>query len=243
MQRNIVGELNNYYSDLQVQCQMFKQKMSMEQIQDLANCINVLGNALSFAEKYSTMNGNTQKSEFTNYDYFHASKNTEKSLYFKKFAAAINNYDGIYDYYISRYGEEPLPKSMSKKDIIDRLETYKKFMKDDYDKKLYDDFIRLLDRNSINHVRNVVDNFKGSGTMDPNKIKNTFLNAKGHVDQQNQQVMEKAKKDPDYQPDIVMNADTPSIVDNNIGVSNYPYQPHQPHQPHQFQRNCHPSHP
>lgn len=231
MQRDFVGELNNYYSDLQVQCQMYKQKMSLEQIQDLANCIKILGNALSFAENYSAMNGNASKSEFTNYDYFHASKNTEKSLYFKKFAAAINNYDGVYDYYISRYGEEPLPKSMSKKDIIGRLETYKKFMKDDYDKKLYDDFIRLLNRSSINHVHNIVDNFKGSGTMDPHKIKNTFLNAKGHTDQQTQQVIEQAKNNPDFQPDIVIGADTPAIVGNNIGVSNHP------HQHDQFQRN------
>lgn len=222
MKRDIVGELNNYYSDLKVLCQMYKKKMSLEQIQDLANCIKVLGSVLSFAENYSTMNGN-HSNEFNNYDYFHASKNTEKSLYFKKFAAAINNYDGVYDYYFSRYGEEPLPKSMNKKDIIDRLETYKLFMSDDYDKKLYDDFIHLLNRSPINHVHNIVDNLKGSGTMDPQKIKNTFLNAKGHVDQQTQQVIEQTKKDTNFQPDIVMNADTPAIVDNNIGVLNYPH--------------------
>ena len=52
-QKDLLGELNNYYSDLQCQMQIYKQKMSLTQIQDLANCIKVLGNALSFAENYS----------------------------------------------------------------------------------------------------------------------------------------------------------------------------------------------
>jgi hypothetical protein len=220
MYPNFVGELNNYYSDLQCQTQMYMHKMSLEQIQDLANCIKVLGNALSFAENYSAMNGNTSKSEFTNYDYFYASKNTEKSLYYKKFAAAINNLDGIYDYYISKYRDEPLPKSLSKNDIITRLKTYKDFMKETSDKKLYEEFINLLSRKPINYVHNVVNNFKGDGTMNPNKISNTFLNAKGHVTQQNQEVAEQYNKDSTYQPDICMGADTPSIVQDNVGVSN-----------------------
>lgn len=231
MQRNIIGELNDYYSELQTQCQLYKQRMSLEQIQDLANCIKVLGNALSFAENYSAMNGNTSRSEFTNYDYFNASKKTEKSLYFKKFAAAINNYDGIYDYYISRYGEEPLPKSLSKDDIIKRLQKYREFMKEEYDKKIYDDFVNLFSRNAINHVHKVVNNFKGTGTMDPQKIQTTFLNAKGHSEQQNQQVIEEVNKDPNFQPDLILNAPTPAIVDTNVGVSN------NTHQHNQYRRN------
>ena len=162
--------------------------------------------------------------EFTNYDYFYASKKTEKSLYYKKFAAAINNFDGVYDYYISRYGEEPLPKSLSKNDIIIRLKSYKNFMKENSDKLLYDEFINLLNRKSINYVHNVVNNFKGDGTMNPQKISHTFLNAKGHVDQQNQQVMEEYKKNPDYQPDILLNADKPSIEEDKVGASNYHFQ-------------------
>ena len=220
MYPNFVGDLNKYYSDLQCQTQIYMQKMSLEQIQDLANCIKVLGNALSFAENYSAMNGNASKSEFTNYDYFYASKNTEKSLYYKKFAAAIHNLDGIYDYYISKYKEEPLPKSLSKNDIISRLKTYKDFMKETSDKQLYEEFINLLSRKPINYVHNVVNNFKGDGTMNPTKISNTFLNAKGHVEQQNQQVLEEYKKDPNNIPDMVLNADQPSIVQDNVGVSN-----------------------
>lgn len=228
-QKDIIGELNNYYSDLQSQCQMqiYQQKMSLEQTQDLANCIKVLGNALSFAENYSTMHGNTSKSEFTNYDYYYASKNTEKSLYYKKFAAAINNFDGVYDYYISRYGQEPLPKSLSKDDIIMRLKSYKAFMKEESDKLLYDEFINLLSGKSINYVHNVVNNFKGDGTMDPHKIKDTFLNAKGHVDQQNKQVMEEYERDPNYRPDMILNANKPSITQDNVGVSNFHHKYHQ----------------
>ena len=128
MEKDIIGELDNYYQNLenQYQMQMFKQKMSLEQIQDLANCIKILGNALSFAENYSMMKGNKSKSEFTNYDYYYASKNTEKNLYFKKFAAAISNFDGVYNYYISKYNSEPLPKSLQKYDIIKRLQNYSK---------------------------------------------------------------------------------------------------------------------
>ena len=82
MEKDIKGELNNYYNSLsnQYQMQSYKQKMSLEQVQDLANCVKVLGNALSFAENFSAMNGNESKSEFTHYDYYNASNNTEKNL-------------------------------------------------------------------------------------------------------------------------------------------------------------------
>jgi len=218
-QRDITGELNNYLYNLerpQYQIQMFQQKMSLEQVQDLANCIKVLGNTLSFAENYCAMNGNTLKKEFNNYDYYYASKNTEKSLYFKKFAAAIHNLDGIYDYYLSRYNEEPLPKSLSKDDIIMRLKNYKSKMVNETDKSLYDDFINVFSRKSINNVHKVINNFKGDGTMDPQKIQNTFLHAKGHIDQETQQVTEQYNKDNNFVPDMVLNADKPSITQDNV---------------------------
>lgn len=227
-QRDMIDELNNCLYNLerhpQYQMQMFKQKMSLEQVQDLANCIKVLGNTLSFAENYCAMNGNVLKTEFNNYDYFYASKNTEKNLYLKKFAAAIHNFDGIYDYYLSRYHEEPLPKSLSKDDIIARLKNYKSNMKNESDKSLYDDFINVFSRGSINNVHTVINNFKGDGTMNPQKIQNTFLNAKGHVDQQTQQVIEEYKKDDTFQPDMVLNADIPSITQDNIGASDNHHQ-------------------
>ena len=234
-QKDIFQEIHNSVSDLeyqQAQMQQFQQKMSLEQVQELANCIKVLGNTLSFAENYSAMNGNTSKSEFTNYDYFYASKNTEKSLYFKKFAAAINNYDNIYDYYVSKYKQEPLPKSLTKMDIVKRINKYKEFVKDPKDLGLYDDFIKVFSRNSINNVHNIVNSFKGDGTMDPHKIQNTFLNAKGHVDQQNQQIQEQYNNDPNFRPDMILGADKPSIVQDNVGVGNNPYQ-NQQHHPHQ----------
>ena len=219
-EKDIKGELNNYYNSLpnQYQMQSYKQKMSLQQVQDLANCIKILGNALSFAENYSAMNGYKSKSEFTNYDYFNASKNTEKSLYFKKLAAAIMNFDGVYDYYISTYKQEPLPKSLSKNDIINKLNTYKQYLKND-EKALYDDFINVFSRNSINNVNNVVSKFKGDGTMEPHKIQRTFLNAQGHVQQQNQQVIEKYQNDPNYRPDLIIGAENPEIIDTGVGAS------------------------
>ena len=212
MERNIVGELDSYYNNLenQYQMQMYKQKMSLAQVQDLANCIKVLGNALSFAENYSMMNGNKSKSEFTNYDYYNASKRTEKSLYFKKLAAAIKNFDGVYDYYISKYNSEPIPKSLEKSDIIMRLENYSKYVNHN-ERAIYQDFINALNRNPINNVNKYTKSFKGDGTMNPEKIKKTFLDAKGYVDEQNEEEMEEAENDPDYMPDIKMNRNKPAI--------------------------------
>lgn len=213
MEKDIIGELDNYYKSLenQYQMQMYKQKMSLEQIQELANCIKVLGNALSFAENYSKMSGNKSKSEFTNYDYYYASKNTEKSLYFKKFASTINNFDGVYDYYISKYNSEPLPKSLTKYDIIKRLENYSKYV-DPHEKEIYKDFINVLERKPINKVTKYVKSFRGDGTMEPEKIKKTFIDAKRNVDEQNEEEMEEAENDPDYIPDIKMNKEKPSIT-------------------------------
>ena len=205
-QKDIFQEIHNSVSDLeyqQAQMQQFQQKMSLEQVQELANCIKVLGNTLSFAENYSAMNGNTSKSEFTNYDY-----------------------------YVSKYKQEPLPKSLTKMDIIKRINKYKEFVKDPKDLGLYDDFIKVFSRNSINNVHNIVNSFKGDGTMDPHKIQNTFLNAKGHVDQQNQQIQEQYNNDPNFRPDMILGADKPSIVQDNVGVGNNPFQ-NQHHHHHQ----------
>lgn len=217
MERDIIGELNAYYNSLENQYQMQKQqkKMSLEQIQELANCIKVLGNALCFAENYSIMNGNKSQSEFTNYDYYYASKNTEKSLYFQKFAASINNFDNVYDYYISKYNSEPLPKSLTKSDIILRLKKYSHYAKTQNEKAIYQDFINALDRKSINNVNKVVKNFKGPGTMNPEKIKDTFIEAKGYVDEENDEVMKEAENNPDYVPDIKLNRKKPAIQKDN----------------------------
>ncbi len=101
MKKDIIGELTSFYSSLEYQksqMQQYQQKLPLEQVQDLGNCIKILRNTLSYAENYSAMYGNNAKSEFTNYDYFNASKNTEKRLNLKKFAAAINNLDSVYEY-------------------------------------------------------------------------------------------------------------------------------------------------
>ena len=222
MERDIIGELDNYYKSLENQSQMqiLLKKMSLEQIQELANCIKVLGNALSFAENYSMMNGNSSKSEFTNYDYYYASKNTEKSLYFKKLEAAIKNLDGVYDYYISKYNSEPLPKSLKKSDIIQRLEKYSKYVKTNNEKEIYQDFINLLDRKPINNVNKAVKKFKGDGTMNPEKIKDTFLEAKGYVDEQDDEVMQEVNNNEDYYPDIKLNSEKPAITKDKKSKKN-----------------------
>ena len=201
MKKDIIGELTSFYSSLEYQksqMQQYQQKLPLEQVQDLENCIKILRNTLSYAENYSAMYGNNAKFEFTNYDYFNASKNTEKSLNFKKFAAAINNLDSVYEYYLSRYNEEPLPKSLSKNDIIMRLKNYRDFMKDKIDIALYDDLINVFSRNPINNVKDEISKFKGDGTMDPNKIKNAFLKAQGIATQQQKEVAENYMKNPNY---------------------------------------------
>ena len=201
MKKDIIGELTSFYSSLEYQksqMQQYQQKLPLEQVQDLGNCIKILRNTLSYAENYSAMYGNNAKFEFTNYDYFNASKNTEKSLNLKKFAAAINNLDSVYEYYLSRYNEEPLPKSLSKNDIIMRLKNYRDFMKDKIDIALYDDLINVFSRNPINNVKDEISKFKGDGTMDPNKIKNAFLKAQGIATQQQKEVAENYMKNPNY---------------------------------------------
>ncbi len=68
--------------------------------------------------------------------------------------------------------------------------------------------------------------------MDPQKIGRTFLNAQGHVQQQNQQVAEEFQNDPEYRPDIVIGAPQPAITNPNVGES----------QPQQYPDNYRPKH-
>jgi hypothetical protein len=214
MERNLQEEICGYYNSInhvQNQMQMQLDKQTLIQFQDLANCIRILGTALSLAENYAIMNGyNTKSKEFTHYDYYNASQNTEKNLYFKKFCAMISNLDGVYEYYISHYQTEPLPKSLKKEDIISRLESYKKYMNPN-EQRIYNDFINVLHRKPIPNVSNVINNFKGSGRMDPNKIIQTFLEAGEQARYDNEVIENKYIEDPNSVPDIIMNKNEPSI--------------------------------
>lgn len=215
MERNLVYDINNYYNSLNQQMLMMQAtRQSLQQIQDLANLIKILGNALSFAENYAIMNGyKNEKTEFTYYDYFNASKNTEKNLYFKKLNAAIYNLDNAYEYYVSVHHSEPLPESLKKEEIIERLELYKKYLKPE-EQKTYNDFINVFYRNSIKNVKNAINNFKGDGTMEQKKIIETFLSAAEIAREDNENAKDKYTKNPDYKPDIKLNKDKPCIGSN-----------------------------
>ena len=58
----------------------------------------------------------------------------------------------------------------------------------------------------------MVNSFKGTGDMNPEKIKDTFLEAKGFVDEQDDEEMAEAENNKDYEPDIKMNREKPSIT-------------------------------
>ena len=137
---------NNYYSNSYSQNQPRKRQRysSVEQNNDLKNIVKILGNAMSYAENYAIMNGYRKpKREFTYYDYYNASQNTEKNLYFKKFNASIENVDSVFEYYTKRYNQLPFPPSLSKSQIVERLNDYKKNV-NQRDRKAYDNFINVF---------------------------------------------------------------------------------------------------
>jgi len=138
---------NNYYynnSYSQNNSRKHQRYSSVDQNNDLKNIVKILGNAMSYAENYAIMSGyNKPKKEFNYYDYYNASKNTEKNLYFKKFNASIENVDSVFEYYSKRYNELPLPPSLSKSQIIGRLNDYKKNV-NIKDRRAYDNFIKVF---------------------------------------------------------------------------------------------------
>ena len=103
-----------------------------------------MGNALSYAENYAIMNGyNAINKEFSNYDYFNASEKTNPQLYREKFIASIANLDSVYGYYVNKYRELPLPPSLSKQQIIDKLKSYSQAVNAN-DREIYDNFINVF---------------------------------------------------------------------------------------------------
>ena len=118
---------------------------SVEHTNDLKNIVKILGNAMSYAENYAIMNGyNKPKKEFKYYDYFNASENTEKGLYFKKFNASIENVGNVFEYYEKRYNNPlPFPPSLSKSQIVERLNDYKRNV-NQRDRTAYDNFINVI---------------------------------------------------------------------------------------------------
>jgi len=143
---NYYSNNNYYYNNQYSQNQLRKNQRgsSVDQNNDLKNIVKILGNAMSYAENYAIMNGYRKpKREFTYYDYYNASQNTEKNLYFKKFNASIENVDSVFEYYEKRYNQLPLPPSLPKSSIIERLNDYKKNVSQK-DRKAYDNFINVF---------------------------------------------------------------------------------------------------
>jgi len=138
---DIITIVYSYKKDLN---NVKNENRDINRINDLKNIINILGNALSYAENYAIMNGyQSQKKEFSNYDYFNASEKTQKQLYKEKFLASISNLDDVYGYYVNKYRELPLPPSLSKKQIIDKLNSYKSAV-NAYDREIYNKFINVF---------------------------------------------------------------------------------------------------
>ena len=142
---------NNYYynnnslSQSQSLPRKHQRYNSVEQTNDLKNIVRILGNAMSYAENYAAMNGyNKPKKEFNYYDYYNASKNTEKNLYFKKFNASIQNVDNVFEYYTKKYNDQPFPPSLPKSQIIRRLNEYKQNVNYN-DRRAYDNFIKVFE--------------------------------------------------------------------------------------------------
>lgn len=137
---------NNYYcnNSSQNHSRIRQRYSSVEQNNDLKNITKILGNAMSYAENYAIMNGYKKpKKEFNYYDYYNASQNTEKNLYLKKFNASIENVDSVFEYYAKRYNQLPFPPSLSKSQIVERLNDYKKNV-NQRDRKTYDNFINVF---------------------------------------------------------------------------------------------------
>ena len=138
---DIITIVYSYKTDLD---NMKLESRNISRFNDLKNIINILGNALSYAENYAMMNGyQSQKKEFSAYDYFNASEKTQQQLYKEKFIASISNLDNVYGYYINKYRELPLPPSLSKKQIIDRLNSYKQAVNAN-DREIYNNFIKVF---------------------------------------------------------------------------------------------------
>ena len=138
---DIIAIVYSYQNDLD----NLKDNRNKDRINDLKNIINILGNALSFAENYAIMNGySPQVKEFSNYNYFNAGERTNPQLYREKFVASISNLDGVYGYYVNKYRELPLPPSLSKQQIIQKLNTYKQYV-NAKDRQIYNDFINVFD--------------------------------------------------------------------------------------------------
>lgn len=120
------------------------ENININKFNDLKNIINILGNALSYAENYAIMNGyQSQKKNFSAFDYFNASEKTQQKLYKEKFIASISNLNNVYSYYVNNYRELPLPPSLSKKHIIDKLNSYKQAVNAN-DREIYNNFIKVL---------------------------------------------------------------------------------------------------
>ncbi len=138
---DIIAIVYSYKNDLN---NIKPENRNIHRINYLKNIINILGNALSYAENYAMMNGyQSQIKEFSNYDYFNASEKTQQQLYKEKFIASISNLDSVYGYYVNKYRELPLPPSLSKNQIIEKLKSYKQAVNAN-DRKIYDDFINVF---------------------------------------------------------------------------------------------------
>jgi hypothetical protein len=209
-----IEDFSKQKEDNQIQKEALLNKQLIIRIQRLKNCHDVLGMIMSYAENYARMKGYKGKMEFNKYDYFYCSKNSGESLYRTKFIASLYNFENTFQFYIKNYGKFDFAKSLSEKEIIKRINNYKKSVPDE-DKKIYDNIIKIISNKKTNVYEEELSKLTEKAKMDIEKM-DIFLVASAKVDHENEIIEKKVMENNLFKPDMDLNQNEPDWTYDNF---------------------------
>ena len=198
------GQHNQYNQQKQQQSMLNKQLV--EQKIDTEYNIDFMGRALSKAEIYAFRFGDQKLVEkyepkFGFYNRFNSGYETSKEDLFKSFINAVKFVEYGFEETEEKYGEIIFPNNMSKDEVVKYIESLCSCIKDQKEKQIYNDLIKVLkrDKSDLNKYNNLFDK---NAKMDPKKMMEAYPDLNKAMEKKEKNWRKNIENDPNYKPEI-----------------------------------------
>ena len=203
------GQHNQYNQQKQQQSMLNKQLV--EQKIDTEYNIDFIGRALSKAEIYAFRFGDQKLVEkfepkFGFYNRFNSGYETSKEDLFKSFINAVKFVEYGFEETEEKYGEIIFPNNMSKDEVVKYIESLCSCIKDQKEKQIYNDLIKVLkrDKSDFNKYSNLFDK---NAKMDPKTMMDAYPPMNKALGKKAKKWKDNIEANPNYKPGFQLGKD------------------------------------
>lgn len=190
------------------QQQSMLDKQKIEQKIDLEYNIDFMGRALSKAEIYAFRFGDQKLIEilepkFGFYNRFNSGYERSREELFKSLINAVKFVEYGFKETEELYGEILFPNNMSKDEVIKYIELLNSCLKDQKEKQIYNDLIKVIKRveSDLNKYNNL---YEKNAKMDPTKMMEAYPVLNKVVEKKEKNWRKNIENNPNYKPEFIL---------------------------------------